>query len=110
MQVKLRLQRFGRTKRPFYRIVAATSTEKRDGRFLEIVGVYQPIVSKTEQVKLNEERIMYWLNEGAKPTQTVEDLFSKEKFWLDFRLAHENKRVATIKRKNATKKSKVAAK
>ena len=76
--VKLRLQRFGSAKRPFYRIVAADALAKRDGRFLEIVGTYNPIGKvEAEQVKLDKEKVLKWLNVGAQPTDTVKNIFKK---------------------------------
>lgn len=75
MAVKLRLQRFGTTKRPYYRIVAADSRSPRDGRFIEIVGVYHPIEKDT--LKIDEEKALKWLNQGAQPTDTVKSLLSK---------------------------------
>ena len=68
--VKLRLQRFGSKKRPFYRVVAAESTSPRDGRFIEIIGTYHPI-SKENVLKIDEEKALKWLNNGAQPTDTV---------------------------------------
>ena len=68
--VKLRLKRIGAKKKPFYRIVAATSTAPRDGKFLETVGTYDPLKNPS-QVTLKEERVRYWLNNGAQPTDTV---------------------------------------
>ena len=76
MAVKLRLKRMGAKKRPFYRIVAADSRSPRDGRFIEIVGTYNPIMEPAE-VKINEEVALKWLNNGAIPTDTVKNLFSK---------------------------------
>lgn len=76
MAVKLRLRRMGAKKRPFYRIVAADSRSPRDGRFIEIVGTYNPLVNPAE-LNINEEKIMKWLNNGAKPSDTVRDILSK---------------------------------
>jgi small subunit ribosomal protein S16 len=74
--VKIRLQRFGTHKRPFYRIVAADATKRRDGRFLEIVGLYDP--TKTPAfVEINETAALTWLNQGAQPTETVKNLFKQ---------------------------------
>ncbi|RXI79370.1 30S ribosomal protein S16 [Levilactobacillus suantsaii] len=75
MSVKIRLKRMGSKKRPFYRIVVADSRSPRDGRFIENVGTYNPIVAPAE-VKLNEESIMNWLNNGAQPSDTVKNLLS----------------------------------
>ncbi|MBP3766520.1 MAG: 30S ribosomal protein S16 [Bacilli bacterium] len=77
MAVKLRLKRMGAKKRPFYRIVAADSRSPRDGKFIELVGTYNPIVEPAE-VKVNEEVALKWLANGAIPTDTVRDLLSKQ--------------------------------
>ncbi len=77
MAVKLRLKRMGAKQRPFYRIVAADSRSPRDGRFLEVVGTYNPITNPAE-VKIDEEKVMHWLNNGAIPTETVRNILSKE--------------------------------
>ena len=77
MAVKLRLKRQGAKQRPFYRIVAADSRSPRDGRFIEIIGTYNPIPEKYE-VKIDEEKALYWLNNGAQPTDTVRRLFKSE--------------------------------
>ena len=85
MAVKLRLRRMGKKKRPFYRIVAADSRAPRDGRFIELVGTYDPIC-KPMSVELQEDRIMYWLQNGAQPTDTVKNLFQKKGVWLKWHL------------------------
>lgn len=76
MAVKLRLQRFGSNKRPFYRVVASESNKARDGRFLEILGTYDPLVDK---VLVDAEKVQKWLVKGAQPTDTVKSLFKKYK-------------------------------
>ena len=75
MAVKLRLTRMGAKKRPTYRIVATDSRRPRDGQYLELVGTYAPL---NEEVKINEEVALKWLNDGAVPTDTVKKLLSKE--------------------------------
>ena len=77
MAVKLRLKRMGAKQRPFYRIVAADSRSPRDGRFLETVGTYNPITNPAE-VKVDEEKALNWLKNGAIPTETVRNILSKE--------------------------------
>lgn len=77
MAVKLRLTRMGAKKRPTYRIVATDSRRPRDGQYLELIGTYAPIASE-DQVKINEELALKWLNNGAIPTDTVKSLFSKK--------------------------------
>lgn len=76
MAVKIRLQRYGAKKRPYYRVVAADSRSPRDGRFIEVIGTYHPI-EKEEVIKVDEEKALKWLNNGAQPTDTVRSLFSK---------------------------------
>jgi small subunit ribosomal protein S16 len=73
MPLKLRLARAGAKKRPFYRIVVADSRSPRDGRFIEIVGTYDPILPKNheQRVNLKTERIEHWLKVGAQPTDRV---------------------------------------
>jgi small subunit ribosomal protein S16 len=80
MPVKIRLARHGAKKNPFYRIVAADSESPRDGRFLEIVGTYNPLIDPAE-VTLKQERIKYWIDQGAIPTATVKNLLKKEGFF-----------------------------
>ena len=75
--VKLRSQRFGKTKAPFYRIVATDSRNPRDGRFIEIVGTYNPLTNPAT-VTFDEEKVLKWLSQGAKPTDTVKALLSKQ--------------------------------
>ena len=71
--MKIRLARGGSKKRPFYRIVAADSRMPRDGRYIERLGTYNPLLAKDseERVKMNMERIQYWLGEGAQPTDRI---------------------------------------
>jgi small subunit ribosomal protein S16 len=73
MSVRIRLTRQGTKKRPFYRIVAADIESPRDGRFLERLGTYNPMVDPSA-VTLKEDRIKYWLDEGAKPSTTVRSI------------------------------------
>jgi small subunit ribosomal protein S16 len=73
MSLKIRLSRAGAKKRPYYRIVVADSKSPRDGRYIERLGTYDPLLPKgsTERVKLVEERIKHWLSHGAQPTDRV---------------------------------------
>ncbi len=79
MSVKIRLARHGAKKRPFYRIVVADSKCPRDGRYLEIVGTYNPLPDSVE-VTLKSERIKYWMGQGAIASDTVKSLLKKEVF------------------------------
>ena len=76
MAVKIRLRRVGRKKSPMYRIVVADSKSPRDGKFLEIVGQYQPRTGE-KAINLDADRVNYWLNVGAQPTDTVRSLLRK---------------------------------
>lgn len=75
--VRLRSQRYGKTKAPFYRIVATDSRNPRDGRFIEIVGTYNPLTDPAT-VNIDEEKVLKWLAQGAKPTDTVKSILSKQ--------------------------------
>ncbi len=75
--VKLRLKRMGAKKQPSYRIVAADSRAPRDGRFIEILGFYNPR-SNPAEIILDEEKIMKWLNNGAQPSDTVRTILSNK--------------------------------
>ncbi|MFA5180338.1 MAG: 30S ribosomal protein S16 [Syntrophales bacterium] len=77
MAVKIRLTRMGGHKKPFYRVVAADSESPRDGRFLEVLGHYDP-AKDLDGVSLKTDRIKYWLSKGAKPTLTVSQLLKKK--------------------------------
>lgn len=80
MPVKIRLARYGAKKRPFYRIVVADSESPRDGRFLERVGVYNPLTEPSE-VTFKDDRIRYWIGQGAIPTNTVKSLLKQKGFF-----------------------------
>ena len=77
MPVKIRLARFGAKKRPFYRIVAADIESPRDGKFLEILGTYDPLQDPVT-VTLQADRVKYWMSQGAIPTDTVRSILKKE--------------------------------
>lgn len=76
MAMKLRLTRMGSKKRPFYRLVAVNSENRRDGRALEYLGYYNPM-TEPAVIKLDEENIRKWIDKGAKPTDTVKSLFKQ---------------------------------
>jgi len=75
MAVKLRLKRMGAKKRPFYRVVAADARAPRDGRIIELIGTYNPLLEPAE-IKIDEEKAIKWLKNGAQPTDTVRNLLS----------------------------------
>ena len=74
--VKIRLRRMGAKKAPFYRIVVADSRYPRDGRFIEEIGTYNPVVNPAE-LKVDVDRAQAWIKTGAQPTETVRDLLNK---------------------------------
>ena len=74
--VKIRLQRFGKKKAPFYHIVVADSKSPRDGRIIEQIGTYDPM-TEPSTIVLNKEKVEYWIRNGAKPTDTVKALIEK---------------------------------
>jgi small subunit ribosomal protein S16 len=90
MAVKIRLKRMGAKKTPFYRIVVADSRSPRDGRFIETVGTYNP-VAEPALVEINEELALKWLKDGAKPSDTVRNLFSSQGIMEKFHNAKLNK-------------------
>ncbi len=76
MAVKIRLNRMGAKKNPFYRVVVADSRSPRDGRFIEILGHYDS-TKEPAVIKVDEEKALEWMSKGAQPTDTVRSLFSK---------------------------------
>lgn len=79
--VKIRLKRMGNKFNAFYRIVAADAKAPRDGRFIEEVGFYNP---NSKELKIDKELVFKWLNDGAQPTDTVRNLFKKDKLWAEY--------------------------
>ena len=78
MALKVRLQRYGSSHRPFYRMVVAEASARRDGRFVEIVGTYEPQAKRaSDEINLKLDRIDYWQSVGAKPTETVASLIRR---------------------------------
>ena len=90
MAVKLRLLRMGAKKKPFYRIVAADSRTKRDGKYIELIGTYNPVANPAE-VNIKEEVALKWLNQGAIPTDTVKSLFRQNGINEKYHLAKNSK-------------------
>jgi len=90
MAVKIRMKRMGSKRNPFYRIVVADSRAPRDGRQIEQIGTYNP-VSKPAEVKIDAEKALEWMTKGAKPSDTVRNLFSNEGIMQKF---HEQKNQA----------------
>ena len=90
MAVKIRLKRMGAKKSPFYRIVVADSRSPRDGRSIETVGTYNPL-TKPATVNIDEEKALKWLADGAKPSDTVRNLFSEQGIMEKFHNAKYSK-------------------
>ncbi len=84
MAVKLRLMRMGKTKQPTYRIVAADSRSPRDGRFIEIVGTYQPRQDPSV-INVDSAKALKWLRQGAQPTDRVQRLLEISGAWAEFK-------------------------
>ena len=84
MAVKIRLRRMGQKKAPFYRIIVADSRSPRDGKFIEVVGTYQPIY-KENTFNVDEEKALKWLNNGAEPTDTVKNILVKSGVWAKYK-------------------------
>ena len=87
MAVKIRLKRMGSKKSPFYRVVVADSRSPRDGRFIETIGTYNPLLNPAE-VSINEELALQWLANGAQPSDTLRNLLSQQGIMKKF---HESK-------------------
>lgn len=87
MAVKIRLTRMGAKKAPFYRVVVADSRSPRDGRIIDTVGLYNPTTNPVT-VRLDEEKALKWLKDGAQPTDTVRDILSKQGIMKKY---HESK-------------------
>ncbi len=83
MAVKIRLSRQGRKKAPFYRLVVADERSPRDGKFIELIGTYNPMTDPAS-VTINEERALYWLKNGALPSDTARGLLKKQGIWEKF--------------------------
>ena len=84
MAVKLRLMRMGKTKQPTYRVVAADSRSPRDGRFIEIVGTYEPRQDPS-RVVIDNDKAVDWLRKGAQPTERVQKLLQESGAWAEFK-------------------------
>ncbi|MGD1006845.1 MAG: 30S ribosomal protein S16 [Ignavibacteriaceae bacterium] len=123
MAVKLRLRRIGKKKQPVYKVVAADSRSPRDGKFLEAIGLYNPLTDPLT-FEIKEDRALYWLNVGAQPTDTVKSLLSQKGIILKRELQRrgltEDKiqeefdnwvkiREAKVKTRSSRKKSKTKA-
>jgi small subunit ribosomal protein S16 len=94
MAVRIRLARVGRRKSPAYRVVVADSHKARDGRFIEILGFYQPVGEETK-VQVDQEKALKWLKVGAQPSDTVRSIFRKAGILKAFHEARKPQPAAT---------------
>jgi small subunit ribosomal protein S16 len=108
MTTKIRLARAGSKKRPFYKVVIADSRSPRDGKFIEKLGTYNPLLAKdnAERVVLKTERVQYWLSVGAQPTERVAKFI--EAAGINLPGAKAKKPAATTEKKASAKKTKAA--
>ncbi len=83
MSVKLRLTRVGKKKNPMYRVVVADERAPRDGRFIEIIGQYQPL-DNPSVINIKDDRALYWLSEGAQPSETVQKILKASGIWEQY--------------------------
>ncbi|MBQ3625361.1 MAG: 30S ribosomal protein S16 [Synergistaceae bacterium] len=83
MAVRIRLSRQGKKKAPFYRLVVADSRAPRDGKFIELIGTYNPMTDPAA-VTIDEDRALYWLGQGASPSDTARGLLKKQGIWEKF--------------------------
>ena len=90
MAVHLRLTRTGRHKRPYFRVVAADSRMPRDGRYLEVLGTYDPLKHPAE-TRFKEDRVLAWLSKGAQPSMTVRTLLRRAGIWKQFETSRSAK-------------------
>lgn len=97
MAVRIRLARVGRSKGPSYRVVVADSRKARDGRFIEILGFYQPLKADTK-IQVDDEKALKWLKVGAQPSETVRSIFRKAGILKKF---HEARKPAAAAGKTA---------
>ncbi|MBP9115331.1 MAG: 30S ribosomal protein S16 [Acidimicrobiia bacterium] len=105
MSVKIRLARVGRKKVPMYRVVVADERSPRDGRFIEILGQYQPLEDPS-MVNFKEDRALEWLSKGAQPTETVEKLLKVTGIWEKHTATLAPKKVKNIRvSKSSAKKA-----
>jgi small subunit ribosomal protein S16 len=89
MATRIRLRRMGAKKSPFYRIVVSDSRAPRDGRFIEEIGYFNPL---NDQMKVDEEKTIKWMENGAKPSDTVKSLLKKAGVWSKFNEQKRQKR------------------
>ncbi len=105
MAVKIRLKKMGSKKRPFYRLIAADSRSPRDGRFLEKLGYYNPMVEPAE-IKIDEDKVYKWLGNGAQPTVSAANLLRAEGILERWELVKTGLTIAEVKAKIEERRTK----
>ena len=108
MSVRIRLQRHGAKKRPFYRVVAADQRAPRDGRFIELLGTYDPL-QDPPAIRLKKDRVDYWLGVGASPSDTAQWLLKSLEEGKAIDLSAEGAEAASLEAKRAEKQARVAS-
>jgi small subunit ribosomal protein S16 len=107
MAVKLRMKMMGRTNRPEFRIVAADARSPRDGRIIENLGFYHPRETKAERLlRMDVERIKYWLSKGAQPSETLQSIFKKHGIKLPWEATEKAARTKRVEKRRAAKAAK----
>jgi small subunit ribosomal protein S16 len=105
--VRIRLRRVGKRKQPHYRVVVADSHSPRDGRFIEIIGQYNPLTNPSE-IQVDGDKALEWLNKGAKPSAAVVSLLKRTGVWTTF-VADKGPAPKKVKKHKITAKNKAAA-
>ncbi|MFN8015544.1 MAG: 30S ribosomal protein S16 [Acidimicrobiia bacterium] len=99
MSVKLRLTRVGKKKNPMYRVVVADERSPRDGKFIEIIGQYQPL-AEPSMINIKDDRALYWLSEGAQPSETVQKILSISGIWEQYEKSRPKKSLEKAAKRN----------
>lgn len=108
MTTRIRLQRHGAKKRPFYRVVVADQRAPRDGRFIELLGTYDPL-QNPPAIRLNKDRVDYWMGVGAQPTETAAWLVKCLNEGNAINLAEQNADSAALGKRRESKRERIAA-
>ncbi len=101
--LKIRLKRIGKKKQPSYRFVVAESTRSRDSKTIEEIGYYNPM-KKPSAIKINKDRVQHWMKHGAQPTDTVAQIFVKEKLIKEIKKGSKKSKGKEKKKQNKTEK------
>ncbi|HWP31648.1 MAG TPA: 30S ribosomal protein S16 [Fimbriimonadales bacterium] len=88
--VRIRLMRFGAKAKPYYRVVVIKSTEQRNGRAIEHIGLYNPLKDPYE-FRVDKERVIHWLRAGAQASETIQKLLERESIWQEFQATKTKK-------------------